>query len=147
MQYSAVVGLMLLLLKHDQRGQEVADSEHNGAKSFLNFCSYFFATFLQISFYLCTYQETISRGQKRENNSNGSAPTVLGSSFIILSLEFLMLFDDFFFLLYNVDKWQMTWRVSDLICLKVSKSQKQFFFILHCPKNEGNIRQISALWS
>lgn len=29
---SAVVGLMLLL-KRDQRGQEVADSEHNGAKS------------------------------------------------------------------------------------------------------------------
>jgi hypothetical protein len=29
-------------------------------------------------------------------------------------------------------------------CLKVSLSQKQFFFKLHCPKNERNIRQNSA---
>ena len=29
--------------------------------------------------------------------------------------------------------------------LKVSKSQKQFFLKLHCPKNEQNIRQNSAL--
>ena len=29
--------------------------------------------------------------------------------------------------------------------LKVSKSQKQFFLKFHCPKNEGNIRQNSAL--
>ena len=31
--------------------------------------------------------------------------------------------------------------------VKVSKSQKQFFLQLHCPKNEGNIWQNSALWS
>ena len=29
--------------------------------------------------------------------------------------------------------------------IKVSKSQKQFFLKLHCPKNEQNIRQNSAL--
>ena len=29
--------------------------------------------------------------------------------------------------------------------LKVNKSQKQFFLKLHCPKNERNIRQNSAL--
>ena len=31
--------------------------------------------------------------------------------------------------------------------LKVSKSQKHFFLKFHCPKNEWNIRQNSALWS
>ena len=31
--------------------------------------------------------------------------------------------------------------------LKVSKSQKQFFLKLHCPRNEQNTRQNSALWS
>jgi hypothetical protein len=31
--------------------------------------------------------------------------------------------------------------------LKVSKSQKHFFLKLHCPKNERNIRQNSALES
>ena len=31
--------------------------------------------------------------------------------------------------------------------VKVSKSQKHFFLRLHCPKNERNIRQNSALWS
>ena len=31
--------------------------------------------------------------------------------------------------------------------LKVSKSQKHFFLKLHCPKNELNIRQNSALAS
>jgi hypothetical protein len=29
--------------------------------------------------------------------------------------------------------------------VKVSKSQKQFFFKLHCPKNKRNVRQNSAL--
>ena len=43
----AVVGLMLLL-KHDQRGQEVADSEHNGAKSFMNYCSFLVLYFFGI---------------------------------------------------------------------------------------------------
>ena len=42
----AVVGLMLLL-KHDQRGQEVADSEHNGAKSFMNYCSFLLLYFFK----------------------------------------------------------------------------------------------------
>ena len=32
-------------------------------------------------------------------------------------------------------------------CLMVSRSQKHFFLKLHCPKNEGKIRQYSALWS
>ena len=31
--------------------------------------------------------------------------------------------------------------------VKVSKSQKQFFLKLHCPKNERNLKQNSALWS
>ena len=31
--------------------------------------------------------------------------------------------------------------------LKVSKSQKKFFLKPHCPKNERNIRQNSALSS
>ena len=31
--------------------------------------------------------------------------------------------------------------------LKVSKFQKHFFFKLHCPKIEQNIKQNSALWS
>ena len=31
--------------------------------------------------------------------------------------------------------------------IKVSKSQKQFLLKLHCPNNERNIRQNSALWS
>ena len=31
--------------------------------------------------------------------------------------------------------------------VKVSKSQKHFLLKLHCPKNEQNIRQNSALWS
>jgi hypothetical protein len=37
----------------------------------------------------------------------------------------------------------------DVACgvLKVSKSQNQFFLKLHCPKNEQNNRQNSALWS
>ena len=34
-----------------------------------------------------------------------------------------------------------------MLCLKVSKSQKHFFSKLHCPKNERNIRQNSALES
>ena len=34
-----------------------------------------------------------------------------------------------------------------LLDLKVNKSQKQFLLKLHCPKNERNIRQNSALES
>ena len=36
---------------------------------------------------------------------------------------------------------------SDLSYVKVSKSQKHFFLKFHCPKNEQNIRQNSALES
>ena len=36
-------------------------------------------------------------------------------------------------------KWELS--------IKVSKYQKQFFLKLHCPKDERNVRQNSALWS
>ena len=45
---------------------------------------------------------------------------------------------DIFHNYYENYKWK---------CLKVSKSQKEFFLKHHCSKYERNIRQNSALWS
>jgi hypothetical protein len=45
----------------------------------------------------------------------------------------------------NNKKLEKIKHYSEAYLLKVSKSQRQFFLKLHCPKNERNIRQNSAL--